>query len=186
MSDQVDGTVAALDTAASPGDHASQPIVVDNGGCTRELFSKWYYRILRFGSLGVTMALVICSMIGFSSLTTDVLGLGAQGLLFQFVFALIGLYGPLRILSVTCSAQKRVFVSDARFPYYRYLYAFEPQHLGRPLVCRRVCLYEISQILWFSPQTTRARHHAPHVRLFMFLLSRSICHFLFMLPRETK
>jgi hypothetical protein len=109
MSDHVDssggGSVAALDTTASHGDHASQEIVVDNGGCTRELFSKWYYRILRFGSLGVTMALVLCSMIGFSSLTTDVLGLGAQGLLFQFVFALIGLYGSLRINLCAFAAQ---------------------------------------------------------------------------------
>ncbi len=102
MSDQVangGGTVAALDTTTSPGDHlAPQEIVVDNGGCSRELFSKWYYRILRFGSLGVTMALVMCSVIGFGSLTTDVLGLGAQGLLFQFVFALIGLYVVFRSL----------------------------------------------------------------------------------------
>ena len=43
----------------------------DNGGCTKELFSKWYYRILRFGSMAITVALILVCIAGFNGITTD-------------------------------------------------------------------------------------------------------------------
>jgi hypothetical protein len=102
---------------------AAEPQYIDQGGCTPEVFSKWYYRILRFGSLGISLALVLCSITGFSSMFTDYLGLGARGLFFQFVFALIGfIWGIL------------LFMAEFAFLKFRRYFGFLRKRIGRAIV----------------------------------------------------
>jgi hypothetical protein len=136
---------------------AAEPQYIDQGGCTPEVFSKWYYRILRFGSLGISLALVLCSITGFSSMFTDYLGLGARGLFFQFVFALIGLYAFSFqfVNNIIC-------VRNLRHPLLQYL--------GHSAVYGRVCIPQVSSLFWISAQTYRSSDRSFDVRLYFNFL----------------
>ena len=110
--------IAAVPGALETG--GAQPQVVDNGGCTPELFSKWYYRILRFGSMGAALALGLCSIAGFGS---DMLALGAKGVFFQYVFALVGLIWALLL-----------FAAEFSYLKFRKYFGFLRKRLGRAIM----------------------------------------------------